>query len=119
MANIRTALNRARLRFHHQAEFDFQDLAISLGKSIQEASTRKQPQRIASAWLAVGSGASKSRNGSSSRSCRDVFPPFPHRTGHRDSRQHAAGAIGVAATSTTTSSSTTTTCVRDRRDVNR
>src|SRR6187200_2494162 len=52
MANIRTALNRGAFDFITKP-IDFQDLAITLGKSIQEASTRKQAAKDRERVVAV------------------------------------------------------------------
>jgi phosphoserine phosphatase RsbU/P len=78
MANIRTALNRGAFDFITKP-IDFQDLAITLGKSIQEASTRKQAARDRERVIAVARELEVAKRIQQSIVPRR-FPPFPNRT---------------------------------------
>jgi len=78
MANIRTALNRGAFDFITKP-IDFQDLAITLGKSIQEASTRKQAAKDRERVVAVARELEVAKRIQQSIVPRR-FPPFPHRT---------------------------------------
>jgi sigma-B regulation protein RsbU (phosphoserine phosphatase) len=78
MANIRTALNRGAFDFITKP-IDFQDLAITLGKSIQEASTRKQAAKDRERVVAVARELEVAKRIQQSIVPRR-FPPFPERT---------------------------------------
>jgi sigma-B regulation protein RsbU (phosphoserine phosphatase) len=78
MANIRTALNRGAFDFITKP-IDFQDLAITLSKSIQEALTRKQAMRDRERLVALARELDVARRIQQSIVPRR-FPPFPNRT---------------------------------------
>lgn len=77
MANIRTALNRGAFDFITKP-IDFQDLAITLSKSIQEALTRKQAARDRESLVAFSRELDVAKRIQQSI-VPQRFPPFPDR----------------------------------------
>jgi phosphoserine phosphatase RsbU/P len=77
MANIRTALNRGAFDFITKP-IDFQDLAITLSKSIHEALTQKQAARDRESLIAFSRELDVAKRIQQSIVPRR-FPPFPHR----------------------------------------
>lgn len=78
MANIRTALNRGAFDFVTKP-IDFQDLATTLDKSLQEALARKQAAQDRDGLIALRKELDVARRIQESIVPRR-FPPFPHRT---------------------------------------
>jgi phosphoserine phosphatase RsbU/P len=85
MANIRTALNRGAFDFVTKP-IDFQDLSLTLAKSVQEAVVRKQAAQDREGLIALRKELEVARRIQESIVPRR-FPPFPHR---RDVAVHAS-----------------------------
>jgi sigma-B regulation protein RsbU (phosphoserine phosphatase) len=77
MANIRTALNRGAFDFVTKP-IDFQDLSLTLDKSLQEALARKQAAQDRERLIALRKELDVARRIQESIVPRR-FPPFPHR----------------------------------------
>jgi sigma-B regulation protein RsbU (phosphoserine phosphatase) len=77
MANIRTALNRGAFDFITKP-IDFQDLSLTLDKSLQEALARKQAAHDRERLIALRKELDVARSIQESIVPRR-FPPFPHR----------------------------------------
>jgi sigma-B regulation protein RsbU (phosphoserine phosphatase) len=77
MANIRTALNRGAFDFITKP-IDFQDLSLTLDKSLQEAIVRKQAAQDREGLIALRKELDVARRIQESIVPRR-FPPFPHR----------------------------------------
>ena len=92
MANIRTALNRGAFDFITKP-IDFQDLSLTLDKSLQEAIVRKQAAQDREGLIALRKELDVARRIQESIVPRR-FPPFPHRQRRGRARQHGAGALG-------------------------
>jgi phosphoserine phosphatase RsbU/P len=78
MANIRTALNRGAFDFITKP-IDFQDLSLTLDKSLQEALVRKQAAQDRDGLIALRKELDVARRIQESIVPRR-FPPFPHRS---------------------------------------
>lgn len=78
MANIRTALNRGAFDFITKP-IDFQDLATTLDKSLQEAVARRQAAEDRERLMAIRKELDVARRIQESIVPRQ-FPPFPNRT---------------------------------------
>ena len=78
MANIRAALNRGAFDFVTKP-IDFQDLALTLTRSIQEARTKRQAASDHERLLALARELDVARRIQQSI-VPTRFPPFPHRT---------------------------------------
>ena len=91
MANIRTALNRGAFDFITKP-IDFQDLSLTLDKSLQEAIVRKQAAADREGLIALPQGARRraAHPGVDRAAPLSAVPASPRRG---RARQHGAGAV--------------------------